>query len=113
MRQFFIRHKPTGFYIPNSNGGKGLRDRKSSAVEPMPQKFARVFQTKHAATSFLNQWVKGIHSYKEDYFGEIDFKITPVASRKREDMEIVEIEINIDNHVHRRHSCVTTPSKQS
>lgn len=95
MKLYFIRHKPSGLYIPHSTLTSGNRSTGGSKVAPDNPAFARPFRSRHAANAFLRQWLLGVHSYRSDYFGEVDFKITPDASRRKDEMEIIEKEIDL------------------
>ena len=98
---YAIRHNPTGGYLPVPKGRAG---RGGSFVEPFvfkngfAQQQIRFFHTEQAAKSALGMWLKGeFHCYrrKDDYWEEIETTIIPVPTRKREEMEIVKIEIKL------------------
>lgn len=91
LNVYFIRHKPTGNYIPTMKGARG-----GSHYEPMPatKRFPRVFFNRQSAISFLGQWLRG--KFKEDRTpdwetGEIDggLDIEPVPTRIKSEMEII------------------------
>lgn len=102
MKIFFIRHKPTGHYIPEPEGRNG---RGGSHLEPSPDKDkARIFRSERSAKIFLSSWLKGKYvadrgysdghpgnDWERDYYEDVS--IVPVSSRVREDMEIIEKEI--------------------
>lgn len=85
---YAIRHKPTGFYLPV---GKGTTWREPADPELQPP---RLFLTHKSAYHCLVNWLKGKWRATWDcgdsgdpYVDDID--ITPVPSRKAEDMEII------------------------
>ena len=88
---FAIRHKPTRGWIPARRGRGGSHD------EPQLTGSPRLFTSAQSAKCFLVQWLKGEHirkvtaSYSWGGFPEDDDEVVikPVASRKREEMEIV------------------------
>ena len=95
-----IRHKPTGFMLPNPKGHSG---RGGSFVDPKDPKeiHPRLFITQLAAKRALIAWLRGKHEGAYDFeYSDYDNKsyqvcvgyvVVPVPSRKAEDMEIVEI----------------------
>lgn len=92
-----IRHKPTGFYLPEPLGRLG---RGGSHVEPTADQRPRLFPTKRGAVLALGAWLKGKvhHSSGYDSFSQEHYESThlePVPSRKREEMEIVEVELEL------------------
>lgn len=98
MKLFFIRHKPSGHYLPEPAGRMG---RGGSHVEPCsnPDE-ARIFRSKLSASRALTAWLRGkVHhssgydSWNNEYYEDNDLE--PVPSRKREDMEIIEKEIDL------------------
>ena len=73
----------------------------------------RLFMTRGGASRALSAWVKGMHStagpvtYEDEIFGtgttQSGLSVTPVEGRKREDFEIVEVEMivhSITSHPH-------------
>ena len=99
-----IRHKPTGFMLPNPKGHNG---RGGSFVDPQdPNEIhPRLFITQLAAKRALIAWLRGKHEGDydveySDYDGKsyricVGYVVVPVPSRKAEDMEVVEIEMRI------------------
>ena len=99
-----IRHKPTGFMLPNPKGHSG---RGGSFVDPQDPKeiHPRLFITQLAAKRALIAWLRGKHkgNYETEYSewdGEpysvcIGYVVVAVPSRKAEDMEVVEIELKV------------------
>lgn len=95
MRLFFIRHIPSGKYIPLPKGRKG---RGGSHVEPDIPEHARIFRSERSAKITLNAWLKGKwvvdrHGYEEDY--DEDIRIIPQPHRVAADMEIIERSITL------------------
>lgn len=102
MKFYFIRHKPTGHYIPRPEGRNG---RGGSHLEPIPDTDkARIFLSERAAKSFLGQWLQGKfvadrgygaghpgNDWDPDYYEDIT--VIPQPHRIREDMEIIVKEI--------------------
>ena len=99
-----IRHKPTGFMLPNPKGHSG---RGGSFVDPQDPKeiHPRLFITQRAAKRALIAWLRGRHEGAYDFeYSDYDNKsyqvcvgyvVVPVPSRKAEDMEVVEIEMRV------------------
>ena len=99
-----IRHKPTGFMLPNPKGHNG---RGGSFVDPQDPKeiHPRLFITQLAAKRALIAWLRGKHEGAYDFeYSDYDNKsyqvcvgyvVVPVPSRKAEDMEVVEIEMRV------------------
>lgn len=99
-KMYAIKHKPTGFYLPEPKGKMG---RGGSYLEPISPDVERprLFSTERAAKNALIQWVRGKHKgiYEWEYdetFGR-SYQITagteviPVPDRIKEDMEVVPI----------------------
>jgi hypothetical protein len=96
---YFIRHKPTGYYLPEPTGFGG---RGGSHTEPADPEVTRprLFRSRRAATNALGQWLRGKHVRwfcVDQFTGEYDegVDIKPVSSRKAEDMEIAESTLNL------------------
>ena len=99
-----IRHKPTGFMLPNPKGHSG---RGGSFVDPQdPNEIhPRLFISQLAAKRALIAWLRGKHEGAYDFeYSDYDNKsyqvcvgyvVVPVPSRKAEDMEVVEIEMRV------------------
>ena len=104
MKLYFIRHIPTGHFIPRPHGMNG---RGGSHLEPRENKQdARIFYSERSAKIFLTTWLKGkVHAHRQIIDGhpgndwtpdyKEDLRTYPVASRIREDMEIIEKEIDL------------------
>lgn len=98
-----IRHKPTGHYLPEVYGRQG---RGGSHVEPVSklEQRPRMFVSKRGATSALGQWLLGKFEHisgcdsgspdsDPEYYEET--WVVKVESRKREEMEIIELKLRI------------------
>lgn len=97
---WFVRHKPSGGYLPEPAGRMG---RGGSHVEPVvhtedPATTPRVFTTKRSATNALSSWLRGkvYHSsgydgWDNEYYEGTD--LVPVPSRKKDEMEIISVEL--------------------
>lgn len=102
MKLFFIKHKPTGHFMPEPTGRMG---RGGSHTEPDPNSDnARIFRTKRSAANALASWLRGkVYAHRgqssagPDWDSEYyeDLSIEKIESRKREDMEIVEVEFSL------------------
>lgn len=104
--KWVIRQKSTGFCLPVPKGRMG---RGGSFVEPCrfdPQKLStqpRLFDTQRGAQNCLSQWLRGHHHMEYDierdhpgdigYRVEIGTSVTEVPHRKREDMEVIQVDI--------------------
>lgn len=93
MRLYAIRHKPTGQYLPQP---LELRGRGGSQVEPEAPEKARLFRSARSASIALTAWLAG-RVERLDENGEFtgDFQFIKVPSRKREEMDIVEVELTL------------------
>lgn len=96
---YLIRHKPTGFFMPEPTGSHG---RGSSFWEPKKQaEYPRIFRHQRSAKSALIQWLRGEHhavkKYEHDEFSGGGFWYTSgtdvkhKVTRCHKDMEIVEV----------------------
>lgn len=90
---WFIRHKPSGHYLPEPTGRMRRGGSHTEPVSP-DQKQPRVFMSELSAKRALSSWLrgkvhrnKGYDSYTGDYWE--DNEIVPVPSRKKDEMEIV------------------------
>lgn len=102
IKYYFIRHKPTGYFLPEPAGRMG---RGGSWVEPCNpgDKIPRLFHTKLSAQRALSSWLRGrVHHSSgvyHDWEGAPDYweenSIEKVSSRKRDEMEIIEREITL------------------
>ena len=78
---FFIRHAPTGAYLPATNADH----RGATRVEPSTTLQPRVFRSRRDARIALTVWLKGA----------IYLRVFPRPSRREADMEIVEIGVDL------------------
>lgn len=85
-----IRHNPSGGFLPQMTS-YGFTRCNPSLTEP-----PRLFTKPGAAKQALDRWLEGrwFEGMYNDETGQQDITIVPVAGRRREDMEIVEIEIS-------------------
>ena len=105
IKFWVIRHKPTGHLLPVATGRDG---RGGSHVEPQPPSvYSRLFRTERVAKGFLTSWLKGKvvadrgvseghpgNDWEKDYYE--DLSTIPVPSRKREEMEVVELVFRVE-----------------
>lgn len=95
---FFIRNVHTKLYLPKPGGHYG---RGGTFDEPTDDgSNARLFVSERAAKLALTAWLKGKFKHAsgyDSYSGEgwEDTEIIPQPHRKREDMEIIEREIEL------------------
>jgi hypothetical protein len=101
---YAIRHKPTGFMLPEPTG---RQNRGSSHTEPVDctNELPRLFQSELAAKRSLTQWLRGKHiavmgTEYDDFSGRAYTyqectEVFPQPHRKREDMEVVEITLSV------------------
>ena len=99
LTKYAIRHVPTGFYLPEPKGRAG---RGGSHLEPADPKkhHPRLCHTERQAKIVLTVWLQGkVHCYRygNEYDFSEDIEVKPVASRKREDMEIVPVTLTFPN----------------
>lgn len=92
MKAWAIRNKNSGRFLPLRTAGRGF-----TFDEPIDGCLPRLFRNRHAAHLALRAWLKGhwVCIRTRCYDGESDeeIRIKPVADRKAEDMEIVELSI--------------------
>jgi hypothetical protein len=93
---FAIRHKPSGRYLPELPGQRGGY----THLEPRAWHLGpiRLFPIKRNARLALKIWLRGMYNVRRSYgnFEENDIveaETEPVPSRKAEEMEIVEFEL--------------------
>lgn len=96
---FLIRHNPTGFYLPEPAGRMGRGGSHIEPVNPTAER-PRIFPSKLSASRALSQWLRGKHHRKWDHdweTGHVEDRviIEPIPSRKREEMEIVELKVDL------------------
>jgi hypothetical protein len=90
-----VRHVPSGGYLPEPVGRMG---RGGSHVEPSTTERPRLFMSRRAAVNGLSAWLRGkVHhsSGYDSYAGEYyeNTSLEPVPSRKRDEMEIIEVQL--------------------
>ena len=94
MNLWFIRHIPSGGYLPEPTGTDG---RGGSHTEPSLTDPPRVFRTERSARSALIAWLRGkvFRKYGHCDDGEYweDVYTVRVPSRKKEEMEVVVREV--------------------
>lgn len=84
-----IRHNPSGGFLPQMTS-YGFTRCSPSKTEP-----PRLFTKPGAAKQALDRWLQGawFEGYFDDDQNRQDVKIVPQPERRRQDMEIVEIEL--------------------
>jgi hypothetical protein len=94
-----LRQKSTGFYIPAPTRGKGLRVG-ISEFEPTDGPMPALYGTEKAAHSALAQWLKGVQRAAPlegvGNWGRYAMGVTPVASRRADDMEVVPVKLMVE-----------------
>ena len=94
IERYATRHNPTGHYLPER---KGYGQTWVEPTKPMAKHdhFPRLHATRKDAHIVLSYWLKGQHSlWNYDNFGNVHKKIKTMK-RKREDMEVVSIYVEI------------------
>lgn len=92
MQLFAIRHKPTGFFLPQHKGRAG-----GSWIEPTESALPKLFHEERHAKGFLTTWLRGgvtareYQTFEGNY--DVDIVETPQPHRRREDMEIVALRL--------------------
>lgn len=93
LELFAIRHKPSGFFLPEVNKGY-------TYSEPDEHRIPRLFETQGGAKRALAWWLKGVTSVHRSTSpdtwmgpGEYDevWNTTAEEHRKAEDMEVVPV----------------------
>lgn len=84
-----IRHKPSGGFLPTSRGYGFTREKPSLNKPP------RLFVRPSSATQALEWWLEGEHyeGPEDAESGALTLKVIPRPERRREDFEVVEIEL--------------------
>lgn len=91
---FVIRHNSTGGFLPTLPRTRRAGHSYSEPVKLDECYTPRLFHKRSSAKIALTYWLQGKHIYYADGDGCSVFdKITPVHSRKREEMEIVQINL--------------------
>lgn len=99
---YAIRHKPSGRLLPglpNGNRAGGTWVELSDETPP------RLFRKGQYAASALTHWLQGKKTVRygrsgDWWFGEDDSRyenVEPAPDRKREDMEIVRVRVEVDH----------------
>ena len=101
---FAIKHKPSGFYLPEPLGRMG---RGGSHTEPVDcsgnKENPRLFPTKLGASRALSAWLQGKFNAEREWESENEYgggyyvsalpSVTPQPHRKKEEMEVVEFHL--------------------
>lgn len=91
---FAIRHNPTGGYLPTLPRGRRNGYSFSEPEKPDETNTPRLHHTLTEARIVLTVWLQGQQFYSYDGDGCTSFdKLVPIPSRKREEMEIVRINL--------------------
>lgn len=90
MPFYAIRHRISGFFLPERSAGRGY-----SYTEPTDGAQPRLFTTLHAAKIALTYWLKGKATTYYDDGGYVVDGFSSQPHRRREDMEIVAVELQI------------------
>jgi len=101
LQFFIIRDKTTGRYLPPGQGRNGRGTTHQDLIEPCEAFPPRLFHTRQAAQLSLNWWLKGVTSVSitngylslEDYDCDENWHTEPREDRKKENMEIVRVEL--------------------
>lgn len=102
MIRYVVKHTPSGHYMPAPTGRNG---RGGSHVKPDPDSNnARLFMTERSAKIYITTYCMGEftqtagydpghpgNDWEADYWDEVS--ITPQPDRKKEDFEIIKLEI--------------------
>src|SRR5690606_37574209 len=97
---FLIRHNPTGFYLPEPAGRMGRGGSHVEPADPAADR-PRIFPSRLSATRALAQWLRGKHhrewhtDWETGHADDDGVSVEPVPSRKREEMEIIEIAVTL------------------
>lgn len=91
---YIIRRKSDRWFLPETHGSY-------SSNEPVKHGVPRLFTSRKNAEGSLTQWLRGIHEQvwgTEEIFGRDcrvceGIGVSKVMDRKREDMEIVPVEL--------------------
>ena len=98
MKFYAIMHKPSGKFLPAGRGRGYTHDEPRHGVPP------RLFATEGGAKQALRWWLKGV-TYAEREHDEWNGAYSigpsepvPVPTRKKENMEVVSINLNLVNY---------------
>jgi hypothetical protein len=97
IEMFAIRNIHTGHYLPGLTGSSGRGGTWSEPVAPSSdlKKLPRLHKNRKVAGSVLTYWLKGKHVCNRDIDGDEEYRLYPQPHRKREDMEIVAITVEL------------------
>lgn len=113
MRFFLIRHIKTGEFMPELKRGRGYShwnpDKKDSLNQVSEKKLTgtpRLFPSRRSANGTIARWnstPNGRMTYRSaGPFGEEDYDIDiKDDGRKKEDLEVVEVELVVEPHKYR------------
>lgn len=89
---YALRHKPTGHFLPQPpHKGRGFTN-----TEPTDKHPPRLHCSLNSARQALDWWLSGKwRCINRSWDDEGDLTCQPVASRKPEDMEIVQCELSV------------------
>lgn len=91
-RKWAIRHKASGFYLPE---GIGYQGRGTTFREPSYGEEPKLYNTLAGAKRGLTAWLQGKHFAQYDYEDGYKYvsgtRVIAEPHRKREHMEIVEV----------------------
>jgi hypothetical protein len=101
MKYYAIKHKPTGRFMPETCKGYSYWD----PAQPYAAYSPRLFVTKRGAANALTCWVNGQYSHltqtESDGWEGPSYTVVagtvaePVAGRKRDDVEVVEVTLSV------------------
>ena len=98
MKVYFIKHKITNLYFPDSTGRLGRGGSHTEPDQEADSENIRLFRSILSASRFLSAWCRGkftsIRYYDGDYYEE-DLHIEKIEDRNYNDYVIVMREINL------------------
>ena len=89
---YAIRHKPTGHYLPGSGRQGAIKPCDVEPADPTEEK-PRLWNSSRQAHSALTHWLKGRFRTYHDEDGPYTVPVPMAAPRRREDMEVVPLEL--------------------
>lgn len=97
-----LRQKSTGFYIPAPTRGTGVRAG-ISEFEPTGDGKPALYGSQASAKLALGQWLRGVQRQDYRIVGagpdedvRFQMRVTPVASRRADDMEVVPVKLMVE-----------------
>ncbi len=91
---WIVRRRTDGWVVPQN-----IDRRRGSHVEPVsptvPGFTPRLFSRRNHAAGYLTTWLKGAVTAEYSRNDEIDLYTTPVATRVRAEMEVVEVFLEV------------------